>query len=469
MKKKSLSVLLSLALILLSIGTAYSHPVLQETDDPSILDAASIFAELFSAGISAAAQQAVTGGGLPEDTEPTAVPEIPTEIPTAVPTSTTAPTGTPVPTSTTAPTKTPVPTEEPQRNPAAPDEPERYAVSTGIRIKDFYDSFKANVKETGRHTVSFEEKGAKNASKIKVDDFVELMLHYNKDRGSDLIDHLTFKANYSNEKEKDTTRTILQCMFETLGDYLYIDVAESAAEDVMELSFVNGSMMLSDLWVYGSAAGGGSAASVMVKVYYSGNGGYGPKETTSYSDSAEDEFRDLIADLKANGTIPDSIGTFQFHEDYESEWAQINWYQWDSFVTAQNFVISADITWKSAYNTPNYSSSGCGFVFRSQDTSNNLYAAVNMDGKVHFGGIRNGSWLGYGDYQYGPISTKGTAQMVLVVSGDKATVYIDGSRIGEQRNLALLDAGKLAFTVFSGTNKDFGTRCTFRNVYYYIW
>ena len=59
--------------------------------------------------------------------------------------------------------------------------------------------------------------------------------------------------------------------------------------------------------------------------------------------------------------------------------------------------------------------------------------------------------------------------MVLVVNGDKATVYVDGSRIGEQRNLALLDEGGLAFTVFSGTNKSYGTRCTFRNVYYYTW
>ena len=92
-----------------------------------------------------------------------------------------------------------------------------------------------------------------------------------------------------------------------------------------------------------------------------------------------------------------------------------------------------------------------------------------MDGLVHFGGIYGGSWLGYGSYKYGPIATRGSAQMVLVVNGDKATVYVDGSRIGEQRNLALLDAGGLAFTVFSGTNKSYGTRCTFRNVYYYTW
>ena len=468
MKKITLSVLLSFSLLLLSIGIAEARPMLQETNDPNVLDAASMFMDLFSAGFSAAAQQLMNGEELPDDTEPTAAPVIPTEIPTAVPTATEAPTNTPVPTNTPAPTNTPVPTEEPSRYSAAPDEPERYSVSTGIGIKDFYDSFKANVKETGRHTVSFEEKGGKNASKITVDDIAELLLHFDKDRGRDLVDHLTFKANYSNQKEKELTRMILQCMFETLGDYLYVDVDGSFADDVMDLSFVNGSMRYSDLLVYGSAAGGGSAAAVTVKVYYSGSG-YVPEETTTYSYSADEEFRELVADLMANGTVPKSSGTFGFHEDYENEWAQINWYQWETFVTTKNFVVSADITWKSASNTPNYDSSGCGFVFRAKDTSNNLYAALDMDGQFRFGGIRNGSWLGFGKYQYGPIATKGSAQMVLVVNEEKATVYVDGSKIGEARAIPIMDEGGLAFTVFSGTNKDYGTRCTFRNVYYYTW
>ena len=59
--------------------------------------------------------------------------------------------------------------------------------------------------------------------------------------------------------------------------------------------------------------------------------------------------------------------------------------------------------------------------------------------------------------------------MVLVVNEEKATVYIDGSKIGEARSVPILDEGGLAFTVFSGTNKDYGTRCTFQNVYYYTW
>ncbi len=92
-----------------------------------------------------------------------------------------------------------------------------------------------------------------------------------------------------------------------------------------------------------------------------------------------------------------------------------------------------------------------------------------MDGRLHFGGYRNGRQLNYGDQKYGPVSTKGSAQMVLVVNGGTASVYINGARVGQQKNLAIDSAGGLAFTVWSGTNKDYGTRCTFEHVYYYTW
>ena len=460
MKRIILSVLLCLSVVLSAVGTAAAEPAVQESDDPNLIDAASIFMSLLSAGAEAAVQQIENGGGLPEMNEPTAVPEIPTAAPIVIPTA--------IPTAVPTVYIPPVPTEEPVQNNSAPDDPESVSVSTGITISEFYDSFKTNVKEGGRHSVAFAEKGGKNASKVTIDDMTEVFLCYNKDRGRDLVDHLTFKANYSGDDEKYMAQTFLWNMFETLGDFLNIDLDESMAEDVFEMAYRNGSAVYSDLLVYGSAAGGGTAAVVTVNVYYTG-GGYVAPVTTTYSLSAEESFRDMIAGFKDEGLIPDYDGSFNFHEDYENEWAQINWYQWESFDYTRNFVISADITWKSASSTPNYDKSGCGFVFRSQDTSNNLYAAVNMDGNAHFGGIRNGSWLNYGSYRYGSFSTKGSAQMVLVVNEDRATVFVDGARLGQQWNLALDEAGSLAFSVWSGTNKDFGTRCTFQNVYYYTW
>ena len=382
---------------------------------------------------------------------PTAVPARPTAMPTYVPTA--VPTATPVPTA--------IPTEAPAKS--APADPESVSDSTGIGVNDFYNALKANIKQGGRHSVSIEEKGRKGASKIIVDDDIEIYLYNSKS----VISRFNFEALFS-EGTEDGIRTIFSDLLNTIGQYLKIRFSEADSAKIYETVRQGGSMVYGNLLLYGSTGEKKGKIELIVKIYYTGEA-YVEPETTSYSQDAENDFRDLIDDLKAEGVVPYSSGSFHFHEDYQGEWAQINWYQWNSFDTAQNFVIASDIEWKSASDTPNFEYAGCGFVFRSLDTNNNLYASINMDGKVHFGGFRGGSSLNYSSYSYGSHSTRGSAQFILVVNGDKATVYVDGSRIGTLQGLALTNSGNLAFNVLSGTNKDYGTRCIFRNVYYYTW
>ena len=93
---------------------------------------------------------------------------------------------------------------------------------------------------------------------------------------------------------------------------------------------------------------------------------------------------------------------------------------------------------------------------------------MNMDGNVHFGGIKKGTWLGESAFAYGTHSTKGSAQLTVVLNGGTMMAYVDGALVGQQKNLAITDYGNLAFSLWSGTNKDYGTRCTFENIYYYV-
>lgn len=474
MKRFLLAAVLCLSVLLFSANSTAAAPLIQESESADILDALTVLTELLGAGIDAAAQQVASGNGpdqvvggetaVPAPTEPPAATatQVPTATATQIPTATAA--MPPTATNTPAPTATPLPTatEPPFR--AAPADPEGVSGSTGIEVNDFYSSYKADVKNTGRHQVSFEEKARKNASRIDVDDNIEVLLYYTKASGGNLIDRIVFTGKYASAKEETAVRDMLQVIFTTLSGYVNVPLTDAEYAELYDILTRNGSAVCGDVMIYGTAEDG----KLTVKIWYKGSG-YVETFVSTYSQSAEDEFRDLIGDLKANGSIPNVNGSFGFHEEYENEWAQINWYQWSSFDTAQNFVISADLTWKSASSTPNYEHSGCGFVFRAQDTDNNLYAAVNMDGRVHFGGYYYGRQLSYGGQKYGPVSTKGSAQMVLVVNGDTATVYVDGSRIAQQKSIALTGSGSLAFSVWSGTNKDYGTRCTFQNVYYYTW
>ena len=91
-----------------------------------------------------------------------------------------------------------------------------------------------------------------------------------------------------------------------------------------------------------------------------------------------------------------------------------------------------------------------------------------MDGLIYFTGLRNNYYLSYGTYRYGKASTKGSADFTLVVDGDKAIVYVDGERIVTKANFPMM-GDSVGICTLSGTNKDYGTRCTWKDIYMYKW
>lgn len=511
MKKILLSLFCILPFVFCSTGIVNAGIAAQESEEVDLLSAVSIFSELLTAGVSAAGTQIMSGytgepatapveepappEELPTETDPEPVISEPEPIPEDLPTEVvpepaiTEPEPLPeiLPTEAvpepviTDPEPAPLPVFQPaeaapepvfsepeplpeaqpaETVPEPPQDPESVSVSTGIEVKDYYDTFKANVKALGRHSVSFEEKGKKSSSKVEVDDDIELYLRYRKEGGTNMIDRITFEEEF-------TTRSgepIFSVMLQTLCDFLNIEFDAEKGPEIYKTVSQGGSLVYSDLLLYGIPDGD----ELEVRVYYTGSG-YVEPSTTTYSKSADEEFHGLIEDLKERGTIPESNGSYYFHEDYQQEWARINWLQWQPFDTAKNFVISTDISWMSASRTPNYSESGCGFLMRQLDSSNYLSAGLRLDGKLYIGGMKNGSRLSYGTYSFGTNSYKGNAQLVLVASGNKFTAYVDGARMGKQQDIIIDDDGNLAFTVWSGTNKDYGIRCTFQNIFYYVW
>lgn len=184
---------------------------------------------------------------------------------------------------------------------------------------------------------------------------------------------------------------------------------------------------------------------------------------------AEDDFNDLLDKLYRDGAISSKNGEITAYNDYEDSWAQIGWYQWLTFQEADRFVFSANVAWASASQTPNNFESGCGINFNmGYGNSDHLMASVRMDGLVYFTGIKNGRYLSYGTYKYGPPSVKGNTDFTLVVDRDKATVYIDGQRLVRKADLPIM-GDLVGLTTLSGTNKDFGTRCTWTDIFFYTW
>lgn len=182
------------------------------------------------------------------------------------------------------------------------------------------------------------------------------------------------------------------------------------------------------------------------------------------------EFLETIDMLIEDGKIPSDDGDFYYADDFSVDWAQMYWYQWYYVLDEEvrNFVVRTNISWSSASNTPQWADSGCGFVFREKDEQNHLKANLALDGSVYINGYANNKFISYGKKSFASHSTKGEAEFVLVANDGTVSIYIDGRPIHTASDVLIVDPGMLAYVVVSGTNKDYGTRCDFNDMEFFI-
>ncbi len=174
-----------------------------------------------------------------------------------------------------------------------------------------------------------------------------------------------------------------------------------------------------------------------------------------------------VAQLVAEGYLTRSAGEYTRLDDFADSWAQINWYQWLwTGYAPTDFVVRADFSWDSASDTANWFNSGCGFVFReaSRENLDHYVVYLGLDGVVYFLKARLGVLSEVGSASAGKLDVpSGAAQFLLAVEGDRFTAYVN-----EQRVLTAHDGsnktGLLNYTLLSGTNRDYGTRCEMTNV-----
>lgn len=176
---------------------------------------------------------------------------------------------------------------------------------------------------------------------------------------------------------------------------------------------------------------------------------------------------DLVAQLQSDGLMSDSNGRLTKLDDFKESWAQINWFQWfHTGETPENFMVTADVSWESASDKANWFTSGCGFVFRADRAGDNYYMIyLALDGRVRMLRKVNGNLGESGSKFYGKLDIpKGSAVFMLVVEGNKIRAFVNGDLAFEKIDNAHSE-GSLAYTLISGTNKDFGTRCEMTNVW----
>jgi hypothetical protein len=187
---------------------------------------------------------------------------------------------------------------------------------------------------------------------------------------------------------------------------------------------------------------------------------------------AVEDFQARVDGYVEKGYLPTSNGTLYSLDDYKTEWAQMN-YLSDLAPTGysdavQNFVYNGDFEWQSAVQNPE--TSGCGLYFRVQENGN-FYSTYLDTERVVMGGYEGstGPYVQRFGVTTGPgrvnIEYPAKANFTIIVNGHMAYVFVDDAFIGSYTLYTgkLLDPGYLGYFVKSGTNKDYGTRCTITN------
>lgn len=197
----------------------------------------------------------------------------------------------------------------------------------------------------------------------------------------------------------------------------------------------------------------------------------GQSGNSGSSSSAEAaSMEELIDQLYEDGYLGSKEGSYSPVDDFEESWAQMNWYKlFETDLSPKNFVIKADVEWFSASKSANWYNSGCGFTFRTVDVNNHYLAYLALDGNVRVYRVMKDNFTLLRRNYYGKLDVPdGSAQIVMIVDGISIIFLVNGKVVVDQKD-QLLDSpqfaeGTLAYTLNSGTNKGFGTRCKMTNV-----
>ena len=175
-----------------------------------------------------------------------------------------------------------------------------------------------------------------------------------------------------------------------------------------------------------------------------------------------DEFNKLLEDFLSKGYLATTKGKTIELDDFKEEWAKMNYY--DFFPPAKqvdtDFLFKSHVKWSSASDTADIS--GCGIAFGLQESNGDHYMLVLDKSRIFFGMNR-----GSRTYQVGKTSGSGRldfdnpaeADMIVAVKDKSAFVSVNGDVTEYTLSQDQTTHGLFAFSLLSGTNKDYGTRC----------
>jgi hypothetical protein len=199
-----------------------------------------------------------------------------------------------------------------------------------------------------------------------------------------------------------------------------------------------------------------------------------PKPTTTPDVAATqkaEEFQSLLANFKEKGYIGATEGESTPIKDFKGEFAQLgSYYKWWWPVKEGeygNFIFSAHFKWNSSGSTAD--ASGCGIGFGIKENGNHYAIFLDRENLflVRAKGTRLYSMGTSGGSRYAPIPIPAKADFVLAVWDQNVTASVNGAIVNYILSSELNAQGKFAFSVLSGTNSGYGTRCEMTDIVFW--
>jgi len=192
--------------------------------------------------------------------------------------------------------------------------------------------------------------------------------------------------------------------------------------------------------------------------------------------AATQQVEELNAEVQSyygRGYLTTTEGQFTQFDDFRYELAKVRWYPLIPLRDLDSdFYMKAHFKWSNADRSADIS--GCGFVFAIQDDQEH-YGVFLDRSRIYF--VQGGYFYN----SIGPINGSGLvdfdnpfdhpveADFTLIVREAQAYVLVDDELVGEYALLPdKLSGGKVGLSTFSGTNKDYGTRCEMTNLHLWI-
>lgn len=193
-----------------------------------------------------------------------------------------------------------------------------------------------------------------------------------------------------------------------------------------------------------------------------------PQETTfnpaAIDPNTSENTARLVKMLNMKERITSTAGTFFTLPDKETSLAMMGYSSRESLgFDNQDLLLQTDITWASGYERPDYAASGCGFFLRGADENTFIEIYAAMDGAVYANAYRYGIKTDLIALKYGHWSIAGSGRLAVAADDQKITILWNDSILGTITERSLMWSGDAGYIVHSGTNGDFGTRCTFSN------